>query len=147
MALYLSSKQIDPSDFRDMKTEYTNKLEKLEAKLSGHNDEPSNIEPLLSKGIDSLLKLDYIYETGDIEKKREVISSMFPEKMTFDGTSLRTPRVNEAVKFIYMIDNELGGNKNRTNRKYSKLSCQVVLPVQFSNLFIEDLRKLANIAA
>jgi site-specific DNA recombinase len=121
----LSSKQLDPSDFREMKTEYTNKLEKLEAKLGTHNDEPLSIEPLLNKGIDNLLKLDYIYETGDIEKKREVISSMFPEKMTFDGTSLRTPRVNETVNFIYMIDNELGGNKNRTNGNNSNLSCEV----------------------
>jgi site-specific DNA recombinase len=121
----LSSKQLDPSDFREMKTEYTNKLEKLEAKLGACNDEPLSIEPLLNKGIDNLLMLDHIYETGDIEKKREVISSMFPEKMSFDGTSLRTPRVNEAVNYIYMMNNELGRNKNRTNGNNSNLSCEV----------------------
>jgi site-specific DNA recombinase len=80
---------------------------------------------LLKKGIDNLLKQDYIYETGDIEKKREVISSMFPKKISFDGTSLRTPHINEAVNYIYMMNNELGGNKNRTNGNNSKLSCQV----------------------
>ena len=36
----LFSKQIDPEDFRKMKSEYSSKVEKLEAKLNGlsHND-------------------------------------------------------------------------------------------------------------
>lgn len=84
----LSSKQIEPADFREMKTEYSNKLEILEAKLSTSNHDKININDLLDKGINNLLKFDCIYETGDIEKTREVISSMYPEKMTFDGFSL-----------------------------------------------------------
>ena len=72
----LSSRQIEPEDFREMKTVYTNKLEKLEAKLSSCNHDESNIKDLLNKGINNLLKLDYLYETADIEKKREIISSM-----------------------------------------------------------------------
>lgn len=121
----LSSRQLDPEDFREMKAEYTGKLEKLEAKLSACDDSHINIDNLLDRGLTNLLKLDYIYETGDIEKKREVIGSMYPEKLTFDGTLLRTTRINEAVRFIYMIDRELGQNKNRTNGKNSNLSCQV----------------------
>ena len=81
----LSSKQIEPADFREMKTEYSIKLEKLEAKLSASNHDKVDINSLLSKGVNNLLKMDYIYETADIEKKREIISSMYPEKMTFDG--------------------------------------------------------------
>jgi site-specific DNA recombinase len=121
----LSSRQLDPEDFREMKAEYTRKLEKLEVKLSVCDDNHVNIGHLLDRGLTNLLRLDYIYETGDIEKKREVISSMYPEKMTFDGFVLRTPRVNEAVRFIYMINSELGANKNRTNGKNSQMSCQV----------------------
>ena len=40
----LSSKQLDPADFREMKTEYSNKLEKLEAKLSACD---SKVNPYL----------------------------------------------------------------------------------------------------
>jgi site-specific DNA recombinase len=75
--------------------------------------------------MDNLLNWATIYETRGIEKKREVISSMYPEKMTFDGFVLRTTRINEAVRFIYMINSQLGQNKNRTNGKNSNLSCQV----------------------
>ena len=121
----LSSKQLDPEDFREMKSEYSSKLEKLEVKLSACDDNQVSIDQLLNRGLDNLLKLDYIYETGDIEKKREVIGSMYPEKLTFDGFVLRTTRINEAVRFIYMMNSELGANKNRTNGKNSNLSCQV----------------------
>lgn len=121
----LSSKQLDPEDFREMKSEYSSKLEKLEVKLSACDDSQVSIDQLLNRGLDNLLKLDYIYETGDIEKKREVIGSMYPEKLTFDGFVLRATRVNEAVRFIYMMNSELGVNKNRTNGKNSNLSCQV----------------------
>jgi hypothetical protein len=108
-----------------MKTEYTTKLEKLEAKLSATENDNVSIDHLLDKGVKNLLMLDLIYEDGGIEKKREVISSMYPEKMTFDGFVLRTHRINEAVRFIYIINSELGQNKNRTNLKNSNLSCQV----------------------
>ena len=79
----------------------------------------------MNKGINNLLKLDSVYETGDIEKKREVISSMYPEKMTFDGFSVRTNRINEVARLIYSMDVGSSENKNRTNQNNSSLSCQV----------------------
>ena len=45
--------------------------------------------------------------------------------MHFEKSSLRTGRVNEAVRYIYMIDSALGENKNRTNENKSHLSCDV----------------------
>ena len=130
-----------------MKTEYSNKLEKLEAKLSTSNHDKIDINDLLDKGINNLLKLEYLYETADIEKKREIISSMYPEKMTFDGFSVPTNRINEVARLIYCLDLGFSESKNRTNQNSSSLSCQVVLPIQFSNFFIEDLKRLTNLVA
>ena len=121
----LSSRQLEPADFRDMKTEYTTKLEKLEAKLSANNHDKVDFNDLLKKGVNNLLKLDFIYENGDTEKKREIISSMYPEKMTFDGFSVRTIRINEVARLIYSMDVGFSENKNKTNRNNSNLSCQV----------------------
>jgi site-specific DNA recombinase len=121
----LSTKQIDPADFREMKTEYTGKLEKLEARLAirdqGHEDVPG----LLDAGIDNLLKLDYIYEDGQIDRKRTVISSMYPEKLTFDGDRLRTNRINEAARIIYTLDKGLDKNEKGQNGNIPVLSSQV----------------------
>jgi hypothetical protein len=64
-------------------------MNKIEGPDHGSDHDQVNIGDLLNKGLDNLLKLDYVYETGGIEKKREVISSMYPEKLSFDGFSLR----------------------------------------------------------
>ena len=84
-----------------------------------------DIKDLLDKGINNLLKLDNLYETADIEKKREIISSMYPEKMTFNGFSFRTSHINEVARMIYSLDEDYSENKNRTNGNNSSLSCQV----------------------
>jgi site-specific DNA recombinase len=52
----LSSKQIEPADFREMKTEHSGKLEKIEAKLSTSNHDQVNIGDLLNKGLDKPFK-------------------------------------------------------------------------------------------
>ena len=105
---------------------YSTKLDKLEVKLSASNHDKVDINSLLNKGINNLLNLDYIYETADIEKKREIINSMYPEKkMTFGGFAVRTNRINEVARLIYSMDVGFSENKNRTNQNNSSLSCQV----------------------
>ena len=121
----LSSKKIDPDDFKAMKTEYSCQLEKLEAKLNTVDNEEADIKKLLAAGIDNLLSLEHIYNSDDTEKKRRMISSMYPENLTFDGSQLRTNRVNEAADLIYLIDSKLGGNKKGQNGSNSILSCKV----------------------
>ena len=121
----LFSRQLEPADFRDMKTEYTTRLEKLEAKLSANNHDKVDFNDLLKKGVNNLLKLDFIYANRDTENKRKIISSMYPEKMTCDGFSVRTIRINELASLIYSMDVSFSKNKNRTNQNNSSLSCQV----------------------
>ena len=65
-------------------------------------------------GLKNLFRLDSVYEKGDTEKKREVISSMYPDKLIFDGDRLQTPRVNESARLIYSLDAGLDKNKKRT---------------------------------
>ena len=86
-----------------------------------------DINGLLDKGVKNLLRLEYLYETADTEKKRDIISSMYPEKLTFDGFTLRTTRINEVIRIIYSMGEGFSENKNRTNRNKSNLSCNVGL--------------------
>lgn len=50
----LSSRQLEPADFREMKTEYTTKLEKLQAKLRASNHDKVDFKDLLNKGFSNL---------------------------------------------------------------------------------------------
>ena len=88
-------------------------------------EQDHDVPGLLDAGIENLLKLDYIYQDGGIEKKREVIGSMYPEKLTFDGMRLRTTRINEAVRIIYTLNKAFSENKNEQSRNIPALSSQV----------------------
>jgi hypothetical protein len=57
--------------------------------------------------------------------KRQIIGSIFPEKLTFDGQIFRTTRLNEAVQLIYSLDVAFRENKNGTSLDFSNLSHQV----------------------
>ena len=69
-------------------------------------------------------------KNGTVEEKREIISSIFPENIVFDGERHRTPKVNEALLLIYQKNSELEAIKNETNRKKNDLS-RMVHPTRF----------------
>ena len=71
----------------------------------------TNIEPLLEKAVSNLAHLDELYKEGDVKRKRVIIGSIYPEKLTFDGFQYRTTRVNEAVELIYALDASFSQNE------------------------------------
>jgi hypothetical protein len=54
---------------------------------------------------------------GTPKEKRDIIGSIYPEKLTFDGERYRTKRLNEAVRQIYLIEKELQECKNGTSEE------------------------------
>ena len=80
---------------------------------------------ILSIGLKNLFHLDTIYEKGNTERKRGVIGSMYPDKLTFDGFTFRTARLNEAARLIYSLDKALSENKKGQSEIIPALSSQV----------------------
>jgi DNA invertase Pin-like site-specific DNA recombinase len=109
---------LEGRDFKLIKTECEDKITRLEARLSDLSVKTFNIDSLLNKAITTLSNLALLYENGDITLKREIIGSMYPEKMTFDGTLHRTTRLNEAIYLIYQISNKLEGKKRRASHGF-----------------------------
>ena len=123
---------IEAEDYRIMKSEIETRITRLEAKLTGYITDSENIEPLWDKAISSISNFDSLYENGNITQKRKIIGSVFPEKLTFDGFQFRTTRINEALEYILLIDNKIGGKKNGTNSSILNLSREVI-PEEFES--------------
>ncbi len=119
---------IDSADYRAIKKECEDNLNRLEAKLTAmvSGRQASGIDRLLDKAVSALSNLDKIYSDADTVKKREIIGSIYPEKLCFDGEQYRTPRVNEAVRLIYLTSSELQKTKNRKSSDVSRFSGMVV---------------------
>src|SRR5690606_22073465 len=119
---------MDDEEFVELKKEYKQKIEKLEEQLSKNNtSDPSeqDIQRKLNKALDIVQNISSLYTNGDIEKKRTLIGSIFPEKLEFDGTQYRTARINSVFASIFHINNELHKNKNRKNDHFNHFSCLV----------------------
>src|SRR5579863_10398951 len=102
------------------------KIDMLESKLIEMTRVATNIEPLLEKAVSNLAHLDILYKEGDVRRKRMIIGSIYPEKLTFDGFQYRTTRINEAVELIYTLDKGFSQKETGQTAKVFDLSCLVV---------------------
>jgi site-specific DNA recombinase len=107
----LLSNEIEPTEYRSIKSDYEKKITGLESRLIELSKESQNIEPLLDKAVATLSCLDKLYEKADNKTKREIIGSIYPEKLVFDGFRYRTTRLNEAVELIYNLGKGFSENK------------------------------------
>ncbi|MUV05395.1 recombinase family protein [Flavobacterium rakeshii] len=121
----LLSDAIDSKEYKEIKSECENKIIRLEAELTDKSDQQNNsrtISKLLDSAVHALSRLHTLYKEGDIRKKREIISSIFPEKICFDGNECRTFRVNEAARFMFLINSNLQNKKDQKRDDFSLLS-------------------------
>ena len=93
----LMTNKIDSSDYKDIKSDYGDKLPRMQARYSGLNTDQDDIENLLKQGIENLFRIHSIYENSEFVVCRDLIGSIYPENLTYDGIGFRTTRINEAV--------------------------------------------------
>jgi site-specific DNA recombinase len=108
---------IDGSEYKSIKQEYEDKIAALEGKLSGLKNETPDLSQIIPKAISNLENLHLKYQEGDILTKREIISSMYPENLVFDGEKYRTIRLNSVIGLLYSFKADFGQKKARKSVK------------------------------
>lgn len=98
-------------NFHEVKRLTKGKIEDLERKLKTLSAVGTEIKDLVAYTLKKVANMDRRYENGNIEEKRTIISSMFPENLQFDGTTHQTQRINAAIMLIYQDNNKLQGKK------------------------------------
>ena len=142
---------LDDDDYNFIKKDTHAQIERLEFDLSHLSDQNAEISRLLKSELVKVINVYKYYVQGTMEEKRQIISSIFPEKLLFDGERHRTQRINEAAMLVYNREREIRGNKKGTNLSFLDLSQQVdpqgfepqmtepksvVLPLHHGSLFI-----------
>lgn len=73
---------IDNEEYFEVKKECKDQIEKLEKKLTKVEDKKKiDFPKLLDRALSNLINLDKVFTAGDIEVKRKIIGSIFPEKL------------------------------------------------------------------
>jgi site-specific DNA recombinase len=121
-----ADQKMDSDDYKTIKSECTIKINELEMKLTASPEKEKNIDILLNKAVGHLSDVDVLYDQADIDDKRKIISSIYPENLVFDGEAYRTNRLNEAVRLIYKLGESFNEIKKRKEPDYLALSREVV---------------------
>ena len=92
------------------------------------NPNRSNIEPKLHYSINLINNIDSYIRNASVGVKIKLISSMFPEKIEFDGKTYRTNSYNKVLDLIYQQTNEVRGVEKKSGESFSTFSASVPRP-------------------
>ena len=127
--------ELETVDYRTIKTECEIKITQLESKLINTQRQDTYIESLLRKAFENLAHLGELWQEATAECKRLIISSIFPEKLVFEGNTFQTARMNEGARLIYVLNKGLDENKNGQREGLSALSIPVTRIVSQKPLY------------
>lgn len=126
----LINDQISPEDYGVIKKQLEEKIYNLKKNLNSFDKKQDDLNNLIKNLSNTLLNIEKAYFEAEIGLKREIIAAIFPEKLVYYEDGYRTPRLNEGVELICLINNELRKIKNETNSVKTDLSREV-LPTRF----------------
>lgn len=122
--LYLDG-EFDSHEYKNAKSRYQNRLNELR-EIEGSFDKSKKVLSIYKKGLKKLESFDKYFMNSNIEHKRQLISSIFPEKFQFENNNVRTADVNPILLKISSINQGFGTNKKRDKSKKINLSHEVL---------------------
>ena len=124
-------------EYNRMLERYTKEASTIQQQVEmRENPNRSNIEPKLNYSINLINNIDSYIRNASVGVKIKLISSMFPEKIEFDGKTYRTNSYNKVLDLIYQQTNELRGVEKKNGESFSTFSASVPRPA-FDNINID----------
>jgi len=144
----LLDKLLDEVISNDLFKKHTKNIDKelteKRNELLNFNDYQKDLSEYINYGLKLMQNLETFFEQSDVHIKNKLMSSIFEEKIEFDGQKYRTPKFKEGFGFIYQKINELQVLRKEKGDKLSNVSRLVHSIDLFSNQTIEIFRKLAT---
>jgi len=113
---------LSSEDFVSMKTRFLANKNSADEQLHSLQQDSAGKEVLLQKAIGALDKLGNVYSKSDGKQKLQVLGSIFPEMIEFDGNKCRTPKINGAVLLCLNADKGFSQKENGTIHEKMELS-------------------------
>lgn len=123
----LSDGKMDIDQFSDMMKRYNTEQDKLVAVRDKTKDAPAHKELALQLNgvLDFIDNLAKCYQSADMPRKLQIISSTFSGKLIFSENESRTIETNEVIELLSRFDAGFRGNKKRPKQKKSLQSLKV----------------------
>ena len=122
----LLDKLLDEVISDDLFKKHTKNIEKelteKRNELSNLNDYQKDLSEYINYGLKLMQNLETLFEQSNVNVKNKLLSSIFDEKIEFDGQKYRTPKFKEGFEFIYQKISELQVFKKEKGDKLSNVS-------------------------
>lgn len=105
---------LDRSSYERLKNKYNQESEEIVIQLSETTDQSKDIQKFVDFGVQLLLSLDFFYRNANTDVKRQIIRSIFAEKLVYENKMYRTPKMNDAVSLIFNYNKDFGGLGKKT---------------------------------
>lgn len=97
----------------------------LKAQLAKLNDNFKGIEEYISFSMMLFSNLGQLYHKADIRTKKNILGSIFSEKLTFQDSTFRTPPFNSAISLVYSKNRVFGRKLIKSGSAIFSTSTQV----------------------
>ena len=118
--------EIDKSEYNRMIGRQKSQLKAIEDKIELlETPNRGKIEPQLRYSINLIDNIDKFFMYAPAEAKIRALSSIFSEKIEFDGKIFRTENFNSVLALIYQQTNELRGLNEKSEESFSTFPASV----------------------
>jgi site-specific DNA recombinase len=117
-------------EYREMKTTVEMQIDKLEREYIQLPNAETDYQQYVDFGLNIFENLPYFWQNGNVVTKQRLVGSLFPEKLIFSKSEVRTKKVNEALLYISPQIRDLAANKNGIESEFCFQS-HVVIPLGF----------------
>ena len=107
---------IDDETLKAKNKELSDEIEKLKYEKGQINNYEKDSMEFIKFGIHIIKNVGTFFEKATINTKQKLISSVFKEKLVFNGERYRTPILNKGVELISKSISELEGLENKNGR-------------------------------
>ncbi len=132
--------------------DYTEMRSRIEQQRSNLSDQLSKIEKgsktqskKLNEAIEFLFKSGEYFNLADPTQKQSLVSSIFPEKLVYDGKKVRTPRINEVLQLMLLKTRKQRNKKKGQLFGNLELSPWVEPAGQSSNFLKDDIERIVGL--
>ncbi len=105
--------EIDTNTYKNLKIKIENELNDLHKKRIELGADKATFNNQLTYSASLLLNMYGYYKSADIDTRQRLISSIFAEKLIFDGKNYRTNKMNELLSILTSNSNDFEKSENK----------------------------------
>ena len=136
---------ISSEEYKEIRNKFELANDELIRRKANVSSGEDNYEGYLRYSYTLLKDLAGNYEKASLEVKQLIVGSIFPEKLIFSESKVRTTRVNQVVSLICLNSSDLEGKKKAEGQQFSDASALVPKAgIEPAHLTVHDFESCAS---